>query len=128
MSKEINIFEMAARKKYRFPYKGTITTEDLWDLPLTALDGIYKTLNKKSKDEQEDSLLQTKKADADLQNMIEIIRHIVAVKQQEAEERLKAKERREQKQRIMEIMADKQDEALKGKSLDELQKILDEMG
>ena len=60
--------------------------------------------------------------------MIEIIRHIVAVKQQEAEERLKAKERREQKQRIMEIMADKQDEALKGKSLDELQKILDEMG
>ena len=34
MSKETNVFEIATRKKYRFPFKGMITVEDLWDLSL----------------------------------------------------------------------------------------------
>ena len=41
-----NIFEMATRNKYRFPYKGMISVEDLWDLNQTQLDSIYKALNK----------------------------------------------------------------------------------
>ena len=40
-----NKFEIAIRNKYRFPYKGMITIEDLWDLSVTQLDGIFKTLN-----------------------------------------------------------------------------------
>ena len=128
MSKERNIFEIATREKYRFPYKGMISVEDLWDLPVTALDGIFKTLNKQMKTAQEESLLETRsKEDEALANQIDIVKHIVFVKRREADERLRAKERREKKQRIMEIMADKQDEALKGKSLEELQSMLEEM-
>ena len=62
-----------------------------------------------------------------METQIEIVRHIVSIKQQEANDKLREKERKAQKQRIMEIMADKQDEALKGKSIDELQKMLDEL-
>ena len=123
----VNIFEVATRKKYRYPYKGMITTEDLWDLPLTALDSIYKTLNKQAKQSQEESLLNTSATNETLENQIVIIKYIVATKQQEQVDRLKEKERAEQKQKIMEILADKQDETLKGKSVEELQKMLEEM-
>lgn len=128
MSKGTNIFEVATRNKYRFPYRGQISVEDMWDLPVTELDKIFKTLNKQVKTSQEESLLETKsKEDEVLETQIEIVRHIVSIKQQEANEKLREKERKAQKQRIMEIMADKQDEALKGKSIDELQKMLDEL-
>lgn len=128
MSKGTNIFEVATRNKYRFPYMGQISVEDMWDLPVTELDKIFKTLNKQVKTSQEESLLETKsKEDEVLETQIEIVRHIVSIKQQEANEKLREKERKVQKQRIMEIMADKQDEALKGKSIDELQKMLDEL-
>lgn len=128
MSKGTNIFEVATRSKYRFPYRGQISVEDMWDLPVTELDKIFKTLNKQVKTSQEESLLETKsKEDEVLETQIEIVRHIVSIKQQEANEKLREKERKVQKQRIMEIMADKQDEALKGKSIDELQKMLDEL-
>lgn len=128
MSKETNIFEVATRNKYRFPYKGQISIEDMWDLPVTELDKIFKILNKQVKTAQEESLLKTKtKEDEVLENQIKIVRHIVSVKQEEENNRLKEKERKAQKQRIMEIMADKQDEELKGKSMDELQKMLAEL-
>lgn len=123
----INVFEVATRNKFRFPYKGMISTEDLWDLSLTALDSIYKELNKQAKRSQEESLLKTKsKEDETVAIQIEIVKHIVSVKQNEAANKAAAKERKERNQRIMEIIADKQDEALKGKSVEELQKMLEE--
>lgn len=129
MSNEMNIFEVATREKYRFPYKGMISVEDLWDLSLTVLDSIYKSLNKEVKQSQEESLLETKsKADVTLANKIEIIKHIVSVKQQEVTNRLLEKERKEKKQRIMEIMAKRDDEALEKASDDELRKMLEELG
>lgn len=126
--KEVNIFEVATRSKMRFPYRGQISVEDLWDLSVTELDKIFKFLNRQKKDTQEESLLETKsKEDEVLETKISIVKHIVSVKQKESDDRKKENERKAQKQRILEIMADKQDEALKGKSLEELQKMLDEM-
>ena len=128
MNNEINVFEIAARNKYRFPYRGQISVEDMWDLSVTELDKIFKTLNKQIKTAQEESLLETKtKEDEAIENQIAIVRHIVSVKQKEANDRLKEKERKAQKQRIMEIMADKEDEALKSKSPEELRKMLEEL-
>lgn len=56
----MNLFEIAVREKYRFPYKGMISTEDLWDLSVTSLDSIFKTLNKERKNADEESLLDVK--------------------------------------------------------------------
>lgn len=124
-----NVFEIAVREKYRFPYKGLVSVEDMWDLPVTELDKVFKELNKQVKTAQEESLLETKtKEDEILENKIAIVRHIVSIKQKELKDKMMERQRKAQKQRIMDIMADKEDEALKGKSLDELQKMLDELG
>lgn len=128
MNTEINVFEIATRNKYRFPYRGQISVEDMWDLSVSELDKIFKTLNKQIKTAQEESLLETKtKEDETIENQIAIVRHIVSVKQKEANDRLREKERKAQKQRIMEIMADKEDEDLKSKSTEELRKMLEEL-
>ena len=124
-----NIFEVAIRSKYRFPFKGLITVEDLWDLSVDNLDSIFKTLNSQLKQVKEESLLDTRsKADVEIDTKIKIIKYIVEVKIEENEARLKAKELREKKQKIMEIMSVKQDVDLQSKSLEELKSMLDEMG
>lgn len=124
-----NIFEYAVRNKVRFPFKGMISVEDLFDLSLTNLDSIYKTLNKQVKQSEEESLLSTKASvDTELEVQIAIVKHIVAVKLEEQESREKAAARKAQKQKIMSIMAAKQDENLRNSSIDELQKMLDALG
>ena len=123
-----NLFEMATREKLRFQYKGLLTVEDLWDLDVHALDTVFKGLNAKAKASEEESLLQTKsKTDSQVAAQIEIVKHIVSVKLKEAEARKAAKENREKRQRIMEIMADKQDAELKEMSVADLQKMLESM-
>ena len=104
-----NIFEAATRYKYRFPFK------------LQDLDSVFKLLNKEKKQSDEESLLQVKsEADQELENKIQIVKFIVQVKQAEAAERLAAKDKKERNQKIMRIIERKQNEALEGKSLEEL--------
>lgn len=124
-----NIFEFASRNKVRFPFKGMISVEDLWDLSLTNLDSIYKTLNKQVKQSEEESLLSTKASvDTELEVQIAIVKHIVSVKLAEKEAAEKATVKKAQKQKIMSIIATKQDEALQNSSIDDLKKMLDELG
>ena len=123
------MFEYVTRNKVRFPFKGLISVEDLWDLSLTNLDSIYKTLNKQIKQSEEESLLNTKTTvDKELDVQIAIVKHIVAVKLAEQEAREKASAKKAQKQKIMAIIASKQDEALQNSSVEDLQKMLDELG
>lgn len=120
-----NIFESATRNKYRFPFRGIITVEDLWDLTPEQLDSIFKTLNSQKKKSNEESLLAVSgEEDIQLNNMIEIVKHVVTVKLTEAEARNKAAEKREQKQKILAILNEKQDAALHDKSVEELQAML----
>ena len=123
-----NIFEYAVRNKVRFPFKGMISVEDLWDLPLTNLDSIYKTLNKEVKQSEEESLLTTKTSvDTELEIQIAIVKYIVSVKLEEQEVREKAAAKKAQKQKIMSIIATKEDEALQNTSVEDLKKMLDEL-
>lgn len=125
----VNMFEVATRNKMRFPYKGQISVEDMWDLSLPALDSVFKALNSQMKQVKEESLLSTKsKADETLELQIEIVKYIVSVKLAEKEAREKAAEKSVQKQKIMEIMAKKQDESLESASMEDLQKMLAELG
>ena len=123
-----NIFEYATRNKLRFEFKGLISVEDLWDLSLTNLDSIYKTLNKQVKQSEEESLLSTKASvDTELEVQIAIVKHIVSVKLAEKEASEKAHVKREQKQKIMSIIATKENEVLQNSSIDDLKKMLDEL-
>ena len=124
----LNIFEYAVRNKIRFPFKGMISVEDLWDLSLANLDSIYKTLNKQVKQSEEESLLITKTSvDTELEVQIAIVKHIVSVKLEEQNAREQAAAKKAQKQKIMAIIASKEDEALQNSSVDDLRKMLDEL-
>lgn len=123
----MELFELATKKKYRFPYKGMITVEDLWDLSLTQLDSIYKTLNKSVKEQDGDSLLTTT-ADTETANMIEIVKRVFSAKQDEAAQRKAAADNAAKKERIMQIIAKKQDDALENMDEAALRKMLDDLG
>lgn len=120
------MFEVAVRNKFRYPYKGVIATEDLWDLPVQQLDGIFKTLKSQEKKAQEESLLDTRTPEDEiLTAKIEIIKYIVNTKLEEAE---RAKEAHDQKQKILGILAEKQDEDLRNKTPEELIAMLNQFG
>ena len=123
-----SIFTNASRKKYRFNYKGVITTEDLWDLPLKDLDGIYKTLRKQEKVEnEEESLLTTKTAaDTELSEKIAIVKFIFQTKQEEVAAAMNAKVKADRRQEILAVIDKKKKAALDEMSIEDLSKMLEE--
>lgn len=124
-----SLFELATRGKYRFPYKGQVSVEDLWDISLEGLDSIYKTLNSELKKIWEESLLETKsKEDIILNNKIDIVKYIVSVKLEEKDARERAFANRIKREKIMGILAEKQDQALYSASEEELRKMLEDLG
>lgn len=122
---EVNLFEVATRENYLFPFKGMINVIDLWNLSLTNLDSVFKTLNAEVKKSEEESLLNAKtKEDEELTNKIEIIKYIVNKKLAEKEARENEKKNKEKRQRILEIKAKRQDEALENMFDEDLDKLL----
>lgn len=127
------LFEMASQFKFRYPYKGLITTEDLWDLSMPQLDTVYKALNKELNVTQEDGLIVTKTADEgvkanELRNKLEIVKYIFNAKQQAAELQRMAAENAAKKQHILGILAQKKENALQNMSEEELTQMLNELG
>jgi hypothetical protein len=107
----MNIFEAATRKRIRFPYNGQIDVEDLWELGERQLNGVYKTLASQRIDES-DSLFDSPTTDDVLELKIAIVRHVFETKRAEKELAEQAEARRAEKQRIMEVLAQRQDRAL----------------
>lgn len=131
------MYEKALRNRYRYHTAlGALTVEDLWDLPLTAgrlgavnLDEIAIGLDKQLQDSGRSFVVpdaKSKERDV-LQDQLEIVKHIISVRMKEAEDAAKAKDRRERKQKIMEIMADKDDAKLRSMSKAKLEELLAEL-
>lgn len=122
------LFINATRNNYQFPFRGMINVIDLWDLSLTNLDSVFKTLNAEAKKSEEESLLNTKsKEDEEISNKIEIVKYIVGVKLDEKKKREDAKKNAEMRQRLLEIKAKRQDAALENMSDEDLDKALAEL-
>ena len=122
------MFEKAAKMKLRFNYRGVCTVEDLWDLPVRELDSIYKTLNADLKDQEGESLLETKnKEQTSLTLKIDIVKHIVNTKLEEAKEKEDRLLKAQKKEKILNIIAEKQDEALKDMSVEDLSSLVNSL-
>lgn len=120
-----NMFEVATRSKFRFPFKGLISVEDLWELSVDNLDNVFKTLNSEMKKTKEESLLSTKtKENEVLESKIEIVKYIVTTKLAEKEAREKAFLDKERNQKIMDIIAAKKDAELQNMSIEELERMM----
>lgn len=127
-----DLFIQASRDKLRFDSpKGKLTAEDLWDLDLQSttgkanLDSIAIELNQKVKSTGETvSFVSQVSADDDGSKVkLEIVKHIIGVKIAERDAKAAAKKRREKKQEIMALIAQKEAEQLGGQSLEELRKL-----
>ena len=122
------LFINSTRANYQFPFRGMINVIDFWDLSLTNLDSVFKTLNAEVKKSEEESLLNTKpKEDEEISNKIEIVKYTVDVKLDEKKKREDAKKNAEMRQRLLEIKAKRQDAALENMSDEDLDKALAEL-
>ena len=123
-----NLFELATRKKFLFPYKGQITVYDLWDLSLKNLDAVFKALSAEKKQASEASLLATKSPEDEiLEAKIAIVQHIFNVKTAEAAAAKQAVADRQKAQQIQAIIADKQNQKLLDMNIEDLQAMLDQL-
>ena len=125
----MTVLERAIRGKYRYEHKGQISTEDLWDLNLKSLDTLYGTLSAELEKTQRSSLLELNtNENFVLQDKIEIVRYVFETKQAEALLREEAITRKARKQRLMEILEDKQDEGLRNMTATELREMIASLG
>lgn len=113
------------KNKFRFEFKGMISIEDLFDLNLADLDVIYKSLKKEEKDLQGDSLLDNDENPKvrEVEVKIEIVKSIFGMKQAEIARAERALANKAQKDKILAIIEDKENQELSEKSIDELREI-----
>jgi hypothetical protein len=124
------MFEQASRLKLRYETcVGSLAPEDLWDLPLTSkrgpnLNDIAIGLHNQLKHDTVSFVEDEQRPDARLQLRFEIVKHVIGVKKEENRLALEARDRAEKKQKIMSIIARKQDEAMESMDEDKLRELL----
>jgi len=122
------MFEKASRMKLRFNYKGVCSVEDLWDLPLSKLDNIYKELSREKRDSEGDSLLEDRKEGDDERDLqMSIVKHIVEVRLAERDAAKELKEKKEKKQKLLGIISEKQDQQLRDMPVEDLVKLVESL-
>jgi hypothetical protein len=130
-----DIFAIATRKKLRFPavgrLAGLLSVEDVWDLPLKAKRDGDASLNELALLLDAEVAKQPRKSFVDDETTdtvvtgdslrLEIVLAIIAVKKEEAKVKESAVVRAGQIQQLDQLITQKQNEALAGKSIEELQ-------
>jgi hypothetical protein len=120
----VDIFQKAVKRKIRFQYNGVLTVEDLYDLRPKSLDELYRELAKNS-NEGGEGLLDVSREETDNTLRMELVKAVFEDKAKDAERARKAMSTRAQKEKIREIIAEKQDGALRDKSLEDLRAMLE---
>lgn len=132
----MSLFEQASRQKLRFPSsRGELTSEQLWDLPLIgkgdfSLDHIARAIHQELKSVSEDSFVVVSQNPAKkvLELKMDIVKHVIATKQQEAADAVGAAARAAERQRLLQALNQKQDQELASLSSEDIQKRLAELG
>ena len=107
--------------------KGLLSVDQLWTLKLKDLSDSLKALKKnstKTSDSELDFLEETTKIDVISELAFEIMKDIYLTKREEAKRVKEDAEVKAYNQKIIEIIARKQDQDLENKSLEELQALL----
>ena len=129
------MFEKASRLKLRFDTnKGMLSVEDLWDLPLLSatnkvnLDDIARSLHRQLKNDDDVSFVNLdRKSDKVVQLKFDVVKYIIEVRLAEADAAKITRENREKKDRLLQLIAERQDDDLKNMHLDDLKKMVAEL-
>lgn len=124
----MNIFEQASIQKLRFPSsRGDLTTEQLWDLPLRSrndfnLGEVAKAVNRELNAQAEEDFVDstTTPASGRLALMLEIVKHVINVKKEAQVSAEEAARRKEERERLMHLLSEKEMEELKSLSKEEI--------
>lgn len=131
----MNIFEQASIQKLRFPsLKGELTTEQLWDLPLQSksgfdLDNVARTVSRLLKETTEESFVTptANTANSKLTLAMDLVKHVIASKVQHAEAMRRKIDLVNERNKLLNILADKQEDALKSLTPEDIKKRLAEI-
>lgn len=125
-----NMFAYATRSKLRFVTpRGELSVEQLWDVPLRSKDDfnlntVAKAASKALKDATEESFVETTKTvlHIRLEAALDIVKHVIEVKLNEEAAARKRAENKLEKEKLLAILAEKQDGKLSALSENELKK------
>lgn len=120
------MFKEASRLKLRFlTSKGSLSVEQLWDLPLTELDTLAVNLEKAYNESKGKSFLIKKSTqDKDIKLSFDIVLEILNTKVAEKEEKEARKADKEHNQKILAIIEEKEEQNLKSYSVEQLRNML----
>lgn len=122
----MDIFKLGSQQKLRFlTSRGSLSTEQLWDLSLEELDALAVSLETEHQQSGKKSfLVKTSVKDKTAKLRFDIVLDVLHTKAAAAEAASEAAEIKEHNKKILAIIADKQDETLKGKSVKQLEALL----
>lgn len=126
------MFEQASRLKLRFDTpQGFLSIEDLWDLPLSStkpgranLDDIAIALHNKTKNESI-SFVNATKPDPGATLALDVVKRVIEVKMEENRVAAEARDRAVRKQKLLEVLARKEDASLEQSSEEDIRKMID---
>jgi predicted Zn-dependent protease len=122
------MFKQASKLGLRFQTnKGILSVEQLWQLSQTDLSNAIKAVKKVLKKNDDDELLfleDTKVVDVENQLRFDILKDVYLTKKKEAEELRNAAETKAHNQKILSLIAEKQEGKLQEMSIEELEKLL----
>lgn len=127
MSDKTNLFEVASRKKFRFPSQvGELSYEHLWDIPLegkNSLNSIAVAIHEEiEKSGKINFVTAASPRNTELTQKLDLIKHIIAVRLEE-QNAAKVRAERASKRRLLDqAIAAKEHEQLLGGDLEDLLK------
>lgn len=132
----VDIYKYAAQNRLRFPSsRGSLTVEQLFDLPLRSTDGldldnIARRVNSDLKSVSEDSFVDDSPSSPlkdKLTISLDIVKDVIRTKLDENKAMREKQQRAVERKKLLDAIGAKKDAALTAASLDELEKKLAEL-
>jgi hypothetical protein len=119
-------FKLASQQKLRFQTnKGSLSTEQLWDLSIPELDTLAVSLEEEhAKSGKKSFIVKSSPKDKVAKLRFDVVLDVLTTKVEEAQAATEARETKEFNNKILTLIAEKKDETLKGKSIKQLQEML----
>ncbi len=123
----MEMFEKATREKLRFQINGEISTEQLWTVKESVLidyeEELQSQVEKFGKTSRRKSEVKTKEQEQ-VELKLAIVSHILDTKIKEREDAQNDTAKKEHNQKILALIARKQENELENMSIEDLQKLM----
>lgn len=123
------MYKVASKMKLRFAtVKGNLSVEDLWDLNLVALDKLAVAIDDEiSKSPRKSFIAETTPENEVAKLKLNILKDIIETKMKEKNDKESEKRKQSERNRLLEILAKKEEASLENLSIEELKKKIAEL-